>query len=232
MVFNEPLVSIGLPVYNAEKYLEEALESILDQTYKHFELIVSDNASNDRTQDICLKYAQKDSRVRYYRNETNLGAAPNHNHVFELAKGKYFKWAGYDDKIAPDFLSKCVEVLEKNLDIVLCMPQTDLIDENGQHIGGFNYNVDADISSPQMRFKNLMLKNKYGSFIYGLMRLDSVSKTSLHGSYPSSDLVFIAELALYGRYYVMPEVVFYRRYHLPKGLCNSREIVLRGLTLL
>jgi glycosyltransferase involved in cell wall biosynthesis len=213
MVFNEPLVSIGLPVYNAEKYLEEALESILDQTYKHFELIVSDNASNDRTQDICLKYAQKDSRVRYYRNETNLGAAPNHNHVFELAKGKYFKWAGYDDKIAPDFLSKCVEVLEKNLDIVLCMPQTGMIDENGQHIGGFDFNVDADISSPHMRFKNLMLKNKSGNFIYGLMRLDSVSKTSLHGSYPSSDLVFIAELAFYGVFYVMPERLFYRRMH-------------------
>ena len=213
MTCNEPLVSIGLPVYNAEKYLEEAFESILAQNYKHFELIVSDNASDDRTQDICLKYAKKDSRVRYYRNERNLGAAPNHNHVFKLAKGKYFKWAGYDDKIAPDFLTKCVEVLEKNLDIVLCMPQTDLIDENGQYIGGFDYKVNADISSPQMRFKDFMFINKSGNFIYGLMRLDSVSKTSLHGSFPSSDLVFLAELAFYGTFYVMPEPLFYRRMH-------------------
>ena len=213
MICNEPLVSIGLPVYNAEKYLEEALESILVQTYKYFELIISDNDSNDRTQDICLKYAQKDSRVRYYRNDRNLGAAPNHNHVFKLAKGKYFKWAGYDDKISPDYVSKCVEVLEKNLDIVLCMPQTSLIDENGQYIGGFDYKADADISSPQMRFKNFVLKNKSGNYVYGLMRLDSVSKTSLHGSYPASDLVFLAELALYGRFYVIPEPLFYRRMH-------------------
>ncbi len=213
MISNEPRVSIGLPAYNAEKYLEEALESILVQTYRNFELIISDNASNDRTRDICLKYAQNDRRLRYYRNDRNLGAAPNHNLVFELAKGEYFKWSSYDDKLSPDFLSGCVEVLDKNPDVVSCLPQTRIIDKNGQYLAEYDYKVDAYNPSPQMRFRDFMLNNSSGNYVYGLMRVDSVARTSLLGSYPSSDLVFLAELALYGRYYVMPEAVFYRRSH-------------------
>ncbi len=211
MIHNSPKVSIGLPVYNAEKYLEEGLDFILAQTHRDFEIIISDNASDDCTQDICLTYARKDPRVRYYRNDRNLGAAPNHNLVFRLAKGKTLKWAGYDDKISPDFLARCVDVLDKKLDVVLCMPLTCLIDEHGQYIGGYDYQADADIPSSSKRFRNFMLKNELGNYVYGLMRVDSVAKTSSHGSYPSSDLVFLAELAFYGRYYIIPEPLFYRR---------------------
>jgi glycosyltransferase involved in cell wall biosynthesis len=210
---NSPLVSIGLPVYNGERYLEQEIDSVLDQTYPNFELIISDNASNDRTQEICLKYAQKDQRIKYHRNDKNLGGAPNHNLVFRLAKGKYFKWASYDDKIAPDFLSKCVEVLDKNPDVVLCMPKTGWIDEHGQYLRQHKYKADGDLPDPHKRFQNLMLKNETGNYLYGLLRVDSVAKTALHGSYPSADLVFLAELALYGRYYMTPEPLFYRRSH-------------------
>ena len=101
---NEPRVSIGMPVYNGEKYLEEAIQSILAQTYSDFELVISDNASTDKTQEICLEYAARDSRVRYHRNEKNLGAAPNYNRTFELSTGQYFKWADYDDLLAEEFL--------------------------------------------------------------------------------------------------------------------------------
>ncbi len=94
---SDPLVSIGLPVYNGENYLEEAIRSILAQTYTHFELIISDNGSTDRTQEICEFYAERDLRIRYYRNKENLGAAWNYNQTFHLAKGKYFKWAAHDD---------------------------------------------------------------------------------------------------------------------------------------
>jgi glycosyltransferase involved in cell wall biosynthesis len=89
---NKSLVSIGLPVYNAGQYLEEALDSILAQTFEDFELIISDNGSTDNTEAICWSYARRDQRIRYFRNETNLGAAWNFNRVFELASGKYFKW--------------------------------------------------------------------------------------------------------------------------------------------
>src|SRR5688572_10868700 len=98
-----PRVSIGLPVYNGENYLAEAIDSILAQTFEDFELIISDNASTDRTQEICEAYAAKDGRIRYYRSEVNKGSAWNFNRVFELARGEYFKWAAHDDYIAPEY---------------------------------------------------------------------------------------------------------------------------------
>ncbi len=88
-----PLVSIGIPVYNGGKYLEETLDSILNQTFTDFEVIVSDNASTDNTREIVEAYAAKDPRVRYYRNAENIGAAPNYNRTFELSRGKYFRLA-------------------------------------------------------------------------------------------------------------------------------------------
>ena len=91
-----PLVSIGMPVFNGEDYVEAALDSILTQTFTNFELIISDNASTDRTEEICNDFADSDDRIRYYRQEKNLGAAANFNRVFELSSGKYFKWAAHD----------------------------------------------------------------------------------------------------------------------------------------
>ena len=126
---DRPRVSIGLPVYNGERYLEQALNSILGQTYTDFELIISDNASSDRTKAICEEFRSKDQRIRYYRNEVNLGAGPNHDLVFRRSKGKYFKWFGYDDLIAPNFLSRCIEILDRYHTVVLCTPKTKIIDE-------------------------------------------------------------------------------------------------------
>jgi len=91
MVALSPIISIGMPVYNGQAFIESAIKSILEQTFEDFELILSDNASNDKTQEICLDYKQQDNRIRYFRNEVNLGAAQNYNRVFELSKGKYFK---------------------------------------------------------------------------------------------------------------------------------------------
>jgi glycosyltransferase involved in cell wall biosynthesis len=101
-----PRVSIGLPVFNGEKYLAEALDSILSQTYRDFKLIISDNASTDRTEQICREYAAKDRRIRYYRNEKNIGAPKNFNRVFELSSGKYFRWDAFTHPSAkPNYLA-------------------------------------------------------------------------------------------------------------------------------
>src|SRR5580698_5675373 len=88
-----PVVTIGMPVYNGARYLEEALRSILNQTYRDCELLISDNASTDATESICRRYAAEDGRVRYLRNERNLGAAANYNRVIHLASGRYFRHA-------------------------------------------------------------------------------------------------------------------------------------------
>src|SRR5215207_1517689 len=109
-----PRVSVGLPVYNGENYLAEAIDSVLAQTYQNFELIISDNASTDSTEEICRDYAARDRRIRYFREPQNRGAAWNFNHTFELARGEYFKWVAHDDVIGPQYLARTVDQLDRH----------------------------------------------------------------------------------------------------------------------
>jgi glycosyltransferase involved in cell wall biosynthesis len=129
-----PTLSIGLFVYNGEAFLRETLDSLLGQTFKDFELIISDNASTDATEDICKVYAGADTRIRYFRNETNMGAGWNIRRVFSLATGKYFKWAACDDLYEPAFLEKCINALEANSSYVLAHARTRVIDDRGAPI--------------------------------------------------------------------------------------------------
>jgi glycosyltransferase involved in cell wall biosynthesis len=208
----QPKVSIGMPLYNAEIYVEEALKSILAQTYTNFELIISDNASTDRTQSICSTYAEKDSRIIYHRNEKNLGIAPNFNKVFQLSKGEYFKWAAYDDILEPEFLMSCVKTLDANPDVVICYPRAKVIDEKGNYVIDYDPGPNTASFKPQERFQNLILYPEYAIQQMGLIRSAVMRQTVLMGSYPSSDEVFLAELSLLGRYYEIPERLFiYRR---------------------
>ena len=207
------LVSIGLPVYDGGKYLEETLDSILAQTYSEFELVISDNASTDRTEQICRAYAAKDPRIRYYRNKRNLGASKNFNRVFRLSSGLYFKWAAHDDLLAPNYLEKCVEVLEKDSSTVLCHSKTAYIDENGEPIETPEYADRGDSQKPHERFGSQLSFFKPSWKIFGLIRTDSLRKTSVMGAYIGGDRNLIAELSLIGRILEIPEFLFFARIH-------------------
>lgn len=213
----KPRVSIGLPVYNGEKYLEEAIDSIIAQTFSNFELIIADNASTDRTDEICRAYAARDQRIHYYKQDRNLGAAPNYNFVFEHASGEYFKWAAHDDMLALEYLYKCVKVLDQNPDVVLCFTKAKLIDEYSKYLKDVNYKGNTNTPKPQYRFRNHALDFQNAPLVpllaFGLMRTDVVNKTGLIGNYPSSDVVFIAELAFYGKFYEISEPLFIWREH-------------------
>ena len=203
-----------MPVFNGERYLLEAAESILGQTYRDFELIISDNCSTDRTRDICESLAARDSRVRYYRNEQNLGAAPNYNRVFALSSGEYFKWADYDDVIAPSFLDECVDVLDRDPDAVCCCPKVRFIDENGSAIGDYDPAPDSSSPRPSVRFGNWILSHDHRlAQASGLMRAEHIRRTVMHGSYPCSDEVFMANMALLGRFAVVDERLLHIRLH-------------------
>ena len=188
---DSPQVSIGLPVYNGENYLAEAIESILAQTYQNFELVITDNASVDKTREICESYAIVDARVNYFRNEHNLGAAPNFNKSFELSTGKYFKWAAHDDILAPDFLEKCVAVLENNPDVVLCYPSTTVIDSQGKITQDYDFSGRTNSPILQQRFAALLLSSDLCYEIFGLIRTDVLAKTSLMGNFGHGDGVFV-----------------------------------------
>lgn len=209
-----PKVSLGMPVFNGENYIEQAIISILEQTYSDFELIISDNASNDGTAEICRIYAEKDRRVQYYRNDINVGAAKNFNRTVSLAKGEYFKWAAHDDMLAPDYLKRCLQVLENDESLILCFPGTILVDECGQMIDHYVVRMkNISSGSPVVRFRDLVLTNHWGVEIFGVFRKGVLDTTGLLAGFPGSDRKFMAELSLLGRFYEIPEFLFFSRDH-------------------
>jgi glycosyltransferase involved in cell wall biosynthesis len=216
MKSSQVLVSIGMPVYNGDLFLEKAIDAILAQTYVDFELIISDNASTDRTQEICLTYADRNSRIRYYRNETNIGAAGNYNRVFELARGEYFKWAAHDDWCAPEYLEQCLKVLEKEPSVVLCYAKAYLVKEQENNLSIYTED-DLNIRSSKPHQRLFKLLETYGwnhvPQVFGVVRTEVLKNTLLIGKYPHADRVLLAELAILGEFYELDDRLFYRRVH-------------------
>jgi len=208
-----PRVSIGLPVYNGDKFLEQAIVSILGQTFTDFELIISDNASTDRTAEICSRFAKRDPRVRYSRNETNIGGGNNSNLTFRLSRGEYFRWAAHDDICAERLLERCVEVLDRNQDAVLCWPEIVYIDERGQQLRPKGFYQGQIGETPFSRFRFLTSRRHGCEAIYGLIRADYLRRTELMKNYTDSDRVLLCELALLGRFLWIHEPLFYKRQH-------------------
>lgn len=214
---NPPKVSIGLPVYNGEKFIKAALDSLLAQTFADFELIISDNASTDNTEEICRAYAAQDERIRYYRNHSNLGCSRNFNRVFELSVGEYFKWAAYDDLHAPDFLIKCVAVLDNNPKVVLCHSHVSLIDENGDFLQNYNIKLNTDSEESHQRFHELLTKHLCYQ-CYGLIRASALRKIPPMGSYGTADGILLLRIGLLGQFYEIPEYLFFARSHSQQSL--------------
>ncbi|MGR9099756.1 MAG: glycosyltransferase family 2 protein [Gammaproteobacteria bacterium] len=209
-----PRVSIGLPVYNGENFLAAAVDSILGQTYPDFELILSDNCSTDRTEEICRHYALRDSRIRYIRNDRNLGAHPNYNQTVNLATGEYFKWAAHDDLLSSEWLEKCVDLMDKNPDAVLCHSLVKIIDNHDNPLSIYDSNLQkARSRRASERFGDLILFKHLCSEVFGLIRSNALHKTSLLGFYRGSDRAFLAELSLTGRFVYIPEPLICLREH-------------------
>jgi len=209
-----PKLSIGLPVYNGEKFVARAIESLLTQDYRDFELIIADNQSNDGTSAICQRYAKSDPRIRYVVNESNIGAARNHNRVFELAQGEYFKWAAHDDECVPTMLHRCVETMDvAPADVVMVYPQSVIIDESSAIIGEYKKSIASDDSRPHRRLAVVLRMVELGTPMYGVMRASALRKTRLIEGFHSSDYVLFAELAMLGKIKEVPEMLFKKRFH-------------------
>jgi glycosyltransferase involved in cell wall biosynthesis len=228
IVRDQPLVSIGLPVFNGEEFIKQALDSLVTQTFTDFELIICDNASTDNTSEICKEYVRRDNRVHYYRNPKNLGAPMNYNRTVKLSRGKYFKWAAADDVHASDYLKKCVEVLDKDSSIVLCHSKIYRINECGVVDGKYEHTMRIDSPKIQERFGDLIsLMTNICFPMFGLMRKDILEKTRLHGDYRGADANFLAELSLYGRLHEVPEYLFSRREHshaYTQQFCSNKKL--------
>ncbi len=227
----QPRLSIGLPVYNGEEYLAESLEALLGQTYEDFELVISDNASTDGTEDICRRYAKQDPRIRYIRLPRNIGAAPNHNHVFTECRGELFKWASHDDLYARDLLKRCVEALDERPDVILAHSDQAVIDGDGKVTVPYAYTLATGSPHAPERFRSLLFEPG-GDDFYGVMRADVLRRVKPHDSYHHADRTFVAEITLHGPFHQVPELLYFRRDHPTRAeranpsqarpLCQSR----------
>ncbi len=194
--------------------MKQCIDSILGQPYEHLELVISDNASSDATRDICEKYAGKDKRVRYYRNERNIGGSRNHNRVFELSLGTYFAWIGHDDWRDHRFIERTVAALEARPDAVAACPRVVYVGSDGVRLTNVkNVRLDLDGMSPAARFAEAIRLDHLCQENYGLLRTETLRRTALERQFPDSDRVLAGELALYGPMLRLDEELIYRRWH-------------------
>jgi glycosyltransferase involved in cell wall biosynthesis len=211
-----PLVSIGIPVRNGQKYIREALDSLLAQTLSDLEIVICDNDSTDATETICREYAARDPRVRYFRNERNLGPAGNHNRCFAHATGRYFKWHAHDDLIEPTYLEKCVAVLASDPTVANCHSFTKVVDENLKFIRTYDFRTATDSASASHRFGkliNVSHKLHVGYEIFGVWRREQLAETPLEKADAHGDRILLVRMSLRGRFHEVPEPLFLARAH-------------------
>jgi glycosyltransferase involved in cell wall biosynthesis len=168
-----PFISIGIPVFNGEKYLKIAIESVLQQNFLDFEIIISDNASTDDTELICKKYQNQDKRIRYIRQRKNIGGIANFNFVLEKSTGKYFMWHAADDVLEDkNFLSNIYGKISDKHDCYFT--QVSIINENGKVISP---NVMTSLGKCSTNFDFLKESININSFqFYGLYNRDILIK--------------------------------------------------------
>jgi len=221
-----PRVSIGVPVYNGAQFLRATLDSLLAQTYRDFELIISDNASTDDTGLICAEYAARDARVRYVRSDVNLGAAWNINRLVGLATGEYFKWAMADDSCRPELVARCVEVLDRDPGVVLACVRTVFIDESDRVVRALDPGWDLQSETPYERLRQVIYAGGHwvnADALAGVMRKSALLQTALLPRYQGGDKRPLAELSLLGKFVEIPEYLYLRRIHSATSGANNPE---------
>src|SRR4051812_4282474 len=200
-----------MPIYNEERYLSEALDSLLAQDYGNIEIVISDNGSTDGTQEICRAYAFQDERIDYHRQEENRGAVYNFNGVFQLSSGRYFTWASGHDTRDSSCVRVCVEVLENRPDVVLCYPRTVLVEHEGHSTNVLDDTLETVGLPPAERLKATIMQLTWCNAIYGVIRSSALSRTRLARYVVGADHVLLAELSLRGAFHQIEEPLFFRK---------------------
>lgn len=226
---HSPLLSFAIPIRNGEQLLPNLLDSLLAQDFSDFEIVISDNASTDRTPQICQEYASRHSRIRYHRNPENIGLNANFNLLIGLARGKYMRWIGADDRLEPDYARKCVEVLESRPDIIGVTTYQDYIDEQGNR-DYFEYKGQRlDYPQPHQRYARMVWfmthDHRYIDPIYTTMRRDVLFQTGGHRAVLCADQVLAVELSLWGAFAHIPECLSHRGWISSGGMTRDQLLL-------
>lgn len=218
----KPLVSIGMPLYNADKYLEKALESLLAQDFVDFQILISDNASTDKTREICERFSRRDERIRYHCNEKNMGILYNFSHVLEMADTEFFMWAAYDDLWDRRFLSSMVTLLQNNKDAVIAFPAAVIFDDSNPELPDHPHLRDYPLMfqfSSKNRFERLRIyleaDDGKTNLCYGLIRTQLIKEVGgfkhLGFSAYAPDLLLLFRLLNFNTAVSSSEVLYYKR---------------------
>lgn len=214
----EPLVTLAMPTFNDEAYLEVTLESLLKQSFQRFRLIISDNLSSDRTADIIKRYSEHDGRIEVIFNTRNIGAGLNWKQLLDIADTKYFAWVGPHDLYHPLWLECLVAALEQNNRAILAYPFTQGIDAHGDELyRQIKLDQTSGIKSPTLRLLAATTRMRgMGNKIYGLFKLRMLKKIRFYYC-PTWDRMYLISLAAVGEFMQVPYVLWSRRHHDVEG---------------
>ena len=204
-----PLVTIGLPIYNEERFLEQALASLRSQDYENFQILISDNASTDGTGEMGRKAAQDDPRIQYSCTDENIGSAANFCRAAEMAEGKYFMWAGGHDEWSENLISDSVAMLEANETAALAFASSYWVNESGERDSRDTDYPDTRGKSIVSRFFSVFWGNMHP--VLGVMRLSDLRRTRSMQSFAGADLVLLSDMVLMGDFVHAPNAWWHRR---------------------
>jgi len=229
---HDTMVSIGMPVYNGSEFIRKALDSLLNQTHKNFELIISDNQSTDNTEIIVQEYIKKDNRIRYIKRQKNEGAISNLNKVFSMANYDYFMWASHDDFWSKDYIEFCLDGFNLNNNIVLSTVISSIVDSNSEDEIARDYGLDTtNINS----IKKFISYRKYlrtfpgaDCIFYGLFDRRSLLKVMPMQNVVASDHLLLSKLSLNGDFHRLHKNLFYKR---DGGACESINSIVESIRL-
>lgn len=212
-----PPLAIGMPVHNGENFLEATLASILEQTFGDFELVITDNASTDRTEEICRDLARHDRRVEYFRHEHNLGAGRNYRSCYDRTSAPLFKWAAHDDPCAPTLFERSVDALDSNPHAVLAFARVATIDHEGTETRRWRARPDLASSERRVRTRDILARQETFP-VFGTVRRTTLERTDLLGDFIDHDRPLLYQLALEGPFVEISEFLFFDREHADRSV--------------
>ncbi|MEO0495689.1 MAG: glycosyltransferase family 2 protein [Actinomycetota bacterium] len=215
-----PRVSVGMPVYNGENYVEAALTSLLAQTFTDFEVVVTDNASTDRTVEIVERFAAEDDRVKLHRSDVNVGAAPNFNRCLELSTGEWFRWHAHDDTVEPGYLEAVMALIDDDPSLVAAHSGMDFIDERGVSVEPYEIEIAYRDPDPVERVRSIVLDWHLCGHIFGVFRRDLMLKYGGLGSFGHSDGVLLERIAMEGPIGTADGVLWHNRKHAEQSMAR------------
>jgi len=221
----QPLVSIGIPVYNGERCIRQALDALRAQTYENLELVISDNASTDTTGEICREYQAKDRRIKYFRNPVNVGLYENFRRVVTLSTGEYFMWAAADDLKPPRAVEHCVQAMLRNKRAVTAHGSILIRTADGKESAEYPNEIPLADPSAAVRIRNFTYGLRHHGMLFCLHKRVALLQARL-GNHIGQDYLLCLQMCLLGpiEYTPVPVIIYQERGITPSTNPMYREV--------